>query len=123
MVLKSRFTTRVLNLAFDFSAKMVKLASALARIAQGLVRAMYTTAVRLVLGAAVGVALLGGAVIGAGRAEAQGCDPSYPQVCISPSPLVTCAQIGFPIVVIHDATIGAFDPHGLDLDFNGIGCG
>ena len=52
---------------------------------------------------------------GAGR---DGCDPSYPDVCIPPSP---------PDLDCRDVTDRRFreippDPHRFDLDFDGIGC-
>jgi len=46
------------------------------------------------------------------------CDPSYPDVCISPYPPdLDCGRIGFSnFKVVGD------DPHGFDTDNDGIGC-
>ena len=47
-----------------------------------------------------------------------GCDPSYPTVCIPPSPPdLDCPQISFRRFVVR-----APDPHGFDGDNDGIGC-
>ena len=51
-----------------------------------------------------------------------GCDPSYPEICLASSPDLDCASVGFALTVIHDASIGAYDPHGFDADANGLGC-
>jgi hypothetical protein len=76
---------------------------------------------RLVLGM-----LVGGAVIAGGASlapvAAQACDPSYPDLCLAAYPDLNCIDIGYPVTVYHDPAIGAYDPHGLDADFDGIGC-
>ena len=50
--------------------------------------------------------------------SAFGCDPSYPDGCIAPSPPdLDCGDVphrGF--------TVFAPDPHGFDGDFDGVGC-
>jgi len=56
------------------------------------------------------------------RLATQGCDPSYPEVCRAAYPDLDCIDIGYPITGIHDRAIGAYDPHALDADFDGIGC-
>ena len=70
--------------------------------------------------------LLGGASLAGGSAPApvaaQGCDPSYPEVCLASSPDLDCIDIGYTISVLHDPAIGAYDPHGLDADYDGYGC-
>ena len=70
--------------------------------------------------------LLGGAVLAGGAAPApvtaQGCDPSYPEVCLTAYPDLDCIDIGYPITVYHDPATGAYDPHGLDADYDGIDC-
>lgn len=58
----------------------------------------------------------------AAPADASGCDPSYPEVCLPSSPDYDCADVGFALTVLHDPSIGAYDPHGLDEDVDGIGC-
>ena len=51
------------------------------------------------------------------------CDPSYPDACLPPAPPdLNCSDIGFAVAVIHDADIGATDPHKLDPDRDGVGC-
>ena len=50
------------------------------------------------------------------------CDPSYPEVCLPAAPTLACADVGFMLSVIHDPSIGAYDPHGFDADFDGLGC-
>jgi hypothetical protein len=72
---------------------------------------------------------IGGAILAAGFAMPHdakaSCDPSYPNECIAPPADVgdlDCAQIGHAVTVVHDPSIGAYDPHGLDADFDGIGC-
>jgi micrococcal nuclease len=46
------------------------------------------------------------------------CDPSYPDVCISPYPPdLNCGDIGYS----NFRVIGS-DPHGFDRDNDGIGC-
>jgi hypothetical protein len=46
------------------------------------------------------------------------CDPSYPDVCISPPPPdLDCGDIPD-----NDFTVLAPDPHGLDSEGDGIGC-
>jgi hypothetical protein len=76
---------------------------------------------RLSLGLLLGAALLAGGAPSAPVA-AQGCDPSYPDLCLAASPDLDCIDIGYPITVYHDPAIGAYDPHGFDADFDGIGC-
>jgi hypothetical protein len=71
--------------------------------------------------------LVGGAVLGASMfsgmaVKAQGCDPSYPEICLPAYPHVDCINIGYPIIVIYNPSIGAYDPHYLDPDYDGIGC-
>jgi hypothetical protein len=52
------------------------------------------------------------------------CDPSYPDLCLPPPPPdLNCDDLGFALTVIHDDAAGATDPHQLDPDENGIGCG
>ena|SRR5215213_4267851 len=41
----------------------------------------------------------------------QGCDPSYPEVCLAANPDLDCIDICYPITVICDPAIGAYDPH------------
>jgi len=50
------------------------------------------------------------------------CDPSYPDICLASSPDLDCANVGFALTVIHDPSIGAYDPHGFDADYDGVGC-
>ncbi|MFN8594198.1 MAG: hypothetical protein U0031_22300 [Thermomicrobiales bacterium] len=76
----------------------------------------------VVTAAVLGGAFLAGADNSSRGAAAQGCDPSYPEICLPSSPDLDCPDIGFPITVIHNPAAGAFDPHALDPDFNGIGC-
>ena len=46
------------------------------------------------------------------------CDPSYPDVCIpSPPPDLNC-----PDIDQQDFTVKGDDPHGFDVDNNGVGC-
>ncbi len=46
------------------------------------------------------------------------CDPSYPDICITPYPPdVDCDEIGFSNFRVYPP-----DPHGLDTDYDGIGC-
>jgi hypothetical protein len=48
----------------------------------------------------------------------QNCDPSYPEVCIaSPPPDLNCSDIPQT-----DFTVRQPDPHGFDIDGDGIGC-
>jgi endonuclease YncB( thermonuclease family) len=50
--------------------------------------------------------------------SASGCDPSYPDVCIAPSPPdLDCGDIPF-----RRFTVLPPDPHRFDGDFDGIGC-
>jgi len=50
--------------------------------------------------------------------EINNCDPSYPDVCISPpAPDPDCNDIPD-----NDFTVLAPDPHGLDSEGDGIGC-
>jgi hypothetical protein len=82
---------------------------------------------RIVVSLGVALAVAAG-VVGAGSlatvpAHAQGaCDPSYPELCLPAYPDLDCIDIGYPITVRYDPNIGAFDPHYLDVDFDGIGC-
>jgi len=76
---------------------------------------------RLALGLLLGGPLLAGGA-SAARLATQGCDPSYPEGCLAAYPDLDCIDIGYPITVIHDPAIGAYDPHGLDADYDGIGC-
>ena len=82
---------------------------------------MRHAARHLVLSCTLGTGLLLGGLL-ASPASAQSCDPSYPEVCLPAYPDLDCADIGFPISVIHDPSIGAHDPYGLDADYDGIGC-
>ena len=70
--------------------------------------------------------LLGGALLAGGASPApvaaQACDPSYPELCLAAYPDLDCIDIGYPITVYHDPAIGAYDPHGFDADYDGIGC-
>jgi hypothetical protein len=70
--------------------------------------------------------VLGGAVVAGGSAPApvaaQGCDPSFPEICLAASPDLDWFAIGSTITVLHDAVSGASDPPGLDADFDGYGC-
>ena len=76
---------------------------------------------RLALALLVGSASLAGSA-SAAPVSAQACDPSYPDLCLAASPDLDCIDIGYPVTVLHDPAIGAYDPHGLDADFDGIGC-
>jgi micrococcal nuclease len=50
--------------------------------------------------------------------EAFGCDPSYPDICIPPSPPdLDCGDIGVRHFAVYQP-----DPHRFDGDFDGIGC-
>jgi micrococcal nuclease len=52
-----------------------------------------------------------------GRAQ-DGCDPSYPTVCIpSPPPDLDCGEIEH-----RDFEVRGSDPHRFDRDRDGIGC-
>jgi hypothetical protein len=70
--------------------------------------------------------LLAGALLAGGATSApvaaQACDPSYPELCLAAYPDLDCIDIGYPVTVYHDPAIGAYDPHGLDADYDGIGC-
>jgi len=46
------------------------------------------------------------------------CDPSYPDVCIPPGP----PYLNCPDITQRNFRVLAPDPHGFDLDFDGIGC-
>jgi hypothetical protein len=70
----------------------------------------------------VGGAMLGASMFSSAPARAQGCDPSYPEICLPAYPHVDCINIGFPIIVVYNPSIGAYDPHYLDSDYDGIGC-
>jgi micrococcal nuclease len=51
-------------------------------------------------------------------ASAFGCDPSYPTVCIPPSPPdLDCGDLAY-----EDFTVYPPDPHRFDGDFDGVGC-
>ena len=76
---------------------------------------------RLALGLLLGGALLAGGASSA-PVSAQACDPSYPELCLAAAPDLDCIDIGSPVTVLHDPAIGAYDPHGLDADSDGIGC-
>jgi hypothetical protein len=76
----------------------------------------------LVVLAIVGASFAGSYAPSENLAMAQTCDPSYPEICLPSAPDVDCDSIGIVITVIHDPAIGAFDPHYLDADFNGLGC-
>ena len=46
------------------------------------------------------------------------CDPSYPTVCIAPSPPdLDCAQVPHRRFLVLRS-----DPHGFDRDLDGVGC-
>jgi len=48
----------------------------------------------------------------------QECDPSYPDVCITPYPPdLDCGEIGY-----SNFRVVGNDPHGFDRDNDGIGC-
>jgi len=84
---------------------------------------MTLTLRRIALGSLLTLGVIGFGSVGTPpSASAQGCDPSYPEVCLGAYPDLDCIDIGYPITVIHDPAIGAYDPHGLDADFDGIGC-
>lgn len=52
------------------------------------------------------------------QATGSGCDPSYPDVCIPPSPPdLNCRDVPF-----KRFTVRSPDPHNFDGDFDGIGC-
>jgi hypothetical protein len=77
---------------------------------------------RAALGLGLVLSLLGGAAAVNTPVAAQGCDPSYPELCVGAYPDLDCIDVGYPVTVYHDSAIGAFDPHGLDADYDGIGC-
>jgi hypothetical protein len=37
-------------------------------------------------------------------------------VCLQAYPDLDCDDLGYSLTVIHDAGIGAYDPHGFDAD-------
>jgi micrococcal nuclease len=76
----------------------------------------------ITLTALVGVAMFAASVLSSTPARAQGCDPSYPEICLPAYPHVDCFNIGYPIIVIYNPSLGAYDPHYLDPDYDGIGC-
>lgn len=50
--------------------------------------------------------------------EPDECDPSYPDVCISPPPPdLNCADVQY-----EDFAVRGSDPHGFDGDDDGVGC-
>lgn len=76
-------------------------------------------------GVALGSVLLGAAAVPESAAARTSCDPSYPTVCIAPAEEIgdlDCWQIIVALPVIHDPQRGAYDSHGLDGDFDGVGC-
>ena len=77
---------------------------------------------RLAVSLVLGSALVGGVALSAAPAAAQSCDASYPELCLAAYPDLDCGDIGYPLTVLHDASLGAYDPHGFDADFDGIGC-
>ena len=51
-------------------------------------------------------------------APAFGCEPSYPDVCIPPSPPdLDCGDIAYGRFTVYPP-----DPHRFDGDFDGVGC-
>jgi micrococcal nuclease len=51
-------------------------------------------------------------------ADSTNCHPSYPSVCIPPPPpYLNCGNVPY-----RDFTVLPPDPHGLDADWDGIGC-
>ena len=50
------------------------------------------------------------------------CDPTYPEFCVAAYPDLNCIDIGYSVTIYYDPAIGASDPHGLDADYDGIGC-
>jgi hypothetical protein len=77
---------------------------------------------RVALSLGLGLSLVAGAMAVTTSAAAQGCDPSYPELCLAAYPDLDCIDIGYTITVLHDPAIGAYDPHGFDADYDGIGC-
>jgi hypothetical protein len=77
---------------------------------------------RLAFSLVLGSALVGGVALGAAPTSAQSCDPSYPDLCLAAYPDLDCGDIGYSLTVLHDPSITAYDPHGFDADFDGIGC-
>jgi len=47
----------------------------------------------------------------------QSCDPSYPDVCISPPPFLKCEDISY-----RNFRVLPPDPHRFDRDKDGVGC-
>lgn len=48
----------------------------------------------------------------------ENCDPSYPDVCIPPSPPdLNCDDVPY-----NDISVVGEDPHGFDREGDGIGC-
>lgn len=76
----------------------------------------------LVIAILLSAILSGNGAFDARPAMAQGCDPSYPGICLPSAPDLDCADIGHSIRVIYNPAIGAYDPHFLDPDFSGTGC-
>jgi len=77
---------------------------------------------RVALSLGLGLPLIGGALAVTTPVAAQECDPSYPELCLAAYPDLDCIDIGYPVTVYHDPAIGAYDPHGLDADYDGYGC-
>ena len=50
--------------------------------------------------------------------QSNNCDSSYPNVCISPAP----PDLNCPDVPYNDFKVLPPDPHGFDLEGDGIGC-
>ena len=73
----------------------------------------------ILLAALFSVAAIGAALVRTeGHAGAQTCDPSYPDVCIPPSPPdLDCSQIA-----PRNFRVVGLDPHDFDTDGDGIGC-
>ena len=51
-------------------------------------------------------------------AQDDNCDPSYPDVCITPYP----PDLNCPDVAYKDFSVLPPDPHGFDRDADGSGC-
>jgi hypothetical protein len=57
-------------------------------------------------------------MMGAGHANAQQCEPSYPDICVPPAP----PKLGCDDISDRDFRVQGEDPHGFDRDRDGIGC-